>query len=438
MSSGGFYLNTATSLVMSQKLQQAIQILQYNNLELSEFLKSETEKNPFIKLIYKNPVSKQFTTNQDINAILENYPHTKGFEQNILEQITQIFSSTSLKNIALLLFENLNEHGFMKTPMELLAIRAGKSVELIESVLKKLQKCISPTGVFARNITECLILKLSEKYDDNIPINLIKIAQKIESITQKKLEDFIKTCGIHKTQILSSLKEIMSLGLYPNISITDSPIVRIPDVFVHKTGLNNWKIELNRELLPKAVIDEEYVSLVRKTSKTTTEKNFYRENIDSAHLIVNAIHQRSKTILAVTKEILNQQRDFFEHGPEYITPMILKDIADEINMHESTVSRATSNKYILTDFGIFEFKYFFSSKTEDSLGNSFSSNMIKEKIKNLIKQEDKLSPYSDEVIASLLSKVGINVARRTVSKYREALNIPTSTKRKKNKILYKI
>ena len=142
--------------------------------------------------------------------------------------------------------------------------------------------------------------------------------------------------------------------------------------------------------------------------------------------------------MKVTKEILEQQRDFFEKGPEFLAPMILKDIADEIGLHESTVSRATNNKYIMTDFGIFEFKYFFSSKTEDSYGNSFSSNMIKEKIKNLIKNEDKFSPYSDEVIASLLSEIGINIARRTISKYRESMNIPTSNKRKKNKILYKI
>ena len=141
--------------------------------------------------------------------------------------------------------------------------------------------------------------------------------------------------------------------------------------------------------------------------------------------------------MKVTKEIFDQQRDFFEKGPEFLAPMILKDISDEIGLHESTVSRATNNKCIMTDFGIFEFKYFFSSKTGDAYGNEFSSNVIKEKIKNLIKNEDKFSPYSDEVIASLLSEIGISVARRTVSKYRESMNIPTSNKRKKNKILYK-
>lgn len=442
ISSNGFYLNASTSIVMSQKLQQAIQILQFNNIELADFIKSESEKNPFIKLIDRNTSLPNSRGNKNINSenlnYIENIPENENIYNSISNQIETLFSSKLLKNIAFTLMENLDEHGLLQIPLKIIALKTQNSEDLIESVLKKLQNNITPVGIFARNIKECLQLKLSEKYDNNIPINLQKIADKIDLITHKKFEEFINLCKIKKSDVMSCFKEIIQLGLYPNIQYDDDIQTIIPDVYITKTNNNTWKIELNNETLPKVVMDEEYISIVKSVRKSTKEKRYYTENINSANSIIKAINMRACTIMKVTKEILEQQRDFFEKGPEFLAPMILKDIADEIGLHESTVSRATNNKYIMTDFGIFEFKYFFSSKTEDSYGNSFSSNMIKEKIKNLIKNEDKFSPYSDEVIASLLSEIGINIARRTISKYRESMNIPTSNKRKKNKILYKI
>lgn len=442
ISSNGFYLNASTSIVMSQKLQQAIQILQFNNIELADFIKSESEKNPFIKLIDRNASLPNSRGNKNINSenlsYIENIPENENIYNSISNQIETLFSSKLLKNIAFTLMENLDEHGLLQIPLKIIALKTQNSEDLIESVLKKLQTNLTPVGIFARNIKECLYLKLSEKYDNNIPINLQKIANKIDLITHKKFEEFINLCKIKKSDVMSCFKEIMQLGLYPNIQYDDNIQIIIPDVYITKTNNSTWKIELNNETLPKVIMDEEYISIVKSVRKSTKEKRYYTENINSANSIIKAINMRACTIMKVTKEILEQQRDFFEKGPEFLAPMILKDIADEIGLHESTVSRATNNKYIMTDFGIFEFKYFFSSKTEDSYGNSFSSNMIKEKIKNLIKNEDKFSPYSDEVIASLLSEIGINIARRTISKYRESMNIPTSNKRKKNKILYKI
>lgn len=443
-------LNSSQSLVMSPKMQQAIKILQMNNLELSEYIENEFEKNPFISIEHfkKNPsITSKYNFDDDFDFIA-NVKNEESIYDNISAQIDNEITDRKENEIAKILIQFLDERGFLNKSTLEIAENCNLSFEDVEKTIKKLQDVIEPTGIFSRNIEECIKVKLqNEIYIKKILKSnklltkdecddIVNVAKHMNEIFKNNIGTVIKNTKITKERIIKALKYIKKIGIHPNFQLVKTEIInRIPDVIIKKNDNDDWRVELNNETLPKILIEEEYYSEISKNLKNKEEKTFVKENFSTANWLKNAVNQRANTILKIAKEILYQQKNFFENGTESIRSLTLKDIADEIGVHESTVSRATSNKFIETDFGIFEFKYFFSSHIETSDGKC-SSNAIKEKIFKLISNEDKKNPYSDEIIVSILSKIGINIARRTVAKYRESIGIESSQKRKLLKILY--
>lgn len=421
-------LKTSGSLIMIPKMQEAIQILQFNNSELSDYIESEQIKNPFLSY----EPSKQKSCNYDSHLnYIANIKYKASFYENLEQQIKLKIKNKETQSVGIILINFLDEHGLIETSVKNISKETGIKLEKILDTLKILQHEIEPVGIFATNLEECIKIKLdndkSINQESKLYKNIIKISKEFENILSPNI---IKKLNISKEDFIKALKYIKKLGLHPNIeSYETEPITKIPDIIIKEDG-GNWKVEINTETLPKTYINNEYYSLISKNIRTKQEKNYISSHIKNAKWMINAIEQRTNTILKISKELLYQQHNFFEKGPEYIIPMTLKDLATETGLHESTVCRATNNKIIMTDFGIFEFKYFFSSGIESLNGESKSSNAIKQKIIKLIKTEDKNNPFSDDLISTILLKTGINISRRTVTKYRESMRIPSSQKRK--------
>lgn len=421
-------LKTTGSLIMIPKMQEAIQILQLNNSELSDYIESEHIKNPF--LAYEPCAKKSCSYDSNLNYI-ENIKYNESIYENLENQIKLKIKSKEAQKIGIILIKFLDEHGIIETSTENISKETGIGIPKILSTIKILQEEIEPVGMFAQNIEECIKIKLDNdetiRQGSKLYKNIIKISKEFKNILSPNI---IKKLDISKEDFIKALNYIKKLGLTPNIHGQETELfTKIPDVIIKEDG-GNWKVEINTETLPKTYIDTEYYALISKNLKTKQEKNYVSSHIKNAKWMLSAIEQRTNTILKISKELLYQQHDFFEKGPEYLIPMTLKDLATETGLHESTVCRATNNKILLTDFGIFDFKYFFSSSIESINGESKSSNVIKQKIIKLIKSEDKDNPFSDDLISTILLKTGINISRRTVTKYRESMNIPSSQKRK--------
>jgi RNA polymerase sigma-54 factor len=300
--------------------------------------------------------------------------------------------------------------------------------------LQKLQQ-LEPTGVFARNLSECLRLQLAEK---NLLNNAMQsLLDNLELLAKGQFKALAQLCGVTEQQLHPMIAEIKKLDPKPGRKFASEATGFIyPDILVHKNAAGNFIIELNNELLPQFEVQRDYYHQL-KSSGNACVNQYLSEHFKNANHLIYSLKQREKTLLKVTEMLIEKQSHFFNYGSSYIVPMTLKTIADAVNMHESTISRITTNKYIGTEFGIFELKYFFSSsinKTNSS--QNCSSTIVKDMIKNLVNHED--APLSDEEIVEILKVRQINIARRTVAKYREEMKIPNSTQRKQEKLLNNI
>ena len=358
-----------------------------------------------------------------------------GRELSLAEHLEAQLSVAGLaaadRAIALTLIDSVDEGGYLRADLEELAERLGCDIERIEGVLGALQG-FEPTGVFARDVAECLALQLREK--DRFDPAMQALVANLELLARRDMAGLKRICGVDDEDLREMIAELRALTPRPGAAFGGEPAQAVvPDVFVREGAAGLWHVELNTDTLPKLLVDHRYHARVAKGARTDQEKTFVSDCIASANWLVKSLDQRAKTILKVASEIVRQQDGFLAFGVEHLRPLNLKTVADAIGMHESTVSRVTSNKYLATPRGVFEMKFFFTSSIASSSGGeAHSAEAVRHKIRHLIDAERADGEvHSDDSIVDILKQAGVDIARRTVAKYREAMRIPSSVERKR-------
>jgi len=324
---------------------------------------------------------------------------------------------------------NLNRDGYREVSIEEIAAMSGQPVEAVESALSTLQS-FDPIGVCDRDLKECLLIQANHLgLADTIVIDII--TNHIKHLENKNYKAICKDLKISIKEVIAAVNVIKMLEPKPGREYSDDePQYISPDIYVYKFE-NEFVIMLNDDGMPKLRINPYYKKAISRGEKITSEtKDYLQDKMRSAAWLIRSIHQRQKTIYRVMESILKFQREFFEKGISRLKPMVLRDVAQDIGMHESTISRVTTNKYAYTPQGIFELKYFFNSSINRVHGEAIASTSVQDKIKKIIESEDAKKPYSDDKIAKLLKEENIDIARRTVAKYREMLGVLSSNKRK--------
>jgi RNA polymerase sigma-54 factor len=438
------------SLSMTTSMHQSINILQMSNLELSAFAAAELGKNPFIEddstpaetKTKNQDIQEKFTSNTSRNNnsyssqdFLENIVKEVTLKEHIIEQINISFDDNKHILIANYLLDYLQSNGYLNVDLNEVATNLKCDLIVVEEVLKTLQT-FDPAGIFARNLKECLLLQLSEQ--PNVSQALLKMVQNIDLIASGNLKKLSKLCNVDISDLGNLIKQIKLLNPKPaNGFLVEQTSYKIPDVILTILENGELKLEINEGAMPKLKVNHEYYIKIKDGVVAKDEKEFIKNEIESATTIVKGIEQRAITIIKVAKAIVENQIDFFTRGVMFLKPMTLNTIAVITGFNESTVSRSTSNKYIATPSGIYELKYFFSSSLSSTraVGDDISSTKAKEIIRQIVLSEDPDAILSDDDITEQLGKFNISIARRTVAKYREALDIPTSAVRKRNRAI---
>ena len=488
-------------LVMTPQLQQAIRLLQYSNLELSQFIEGELERNPLLELeeavpdapaapsevesersdagegpdsddwldlekpvaadaadsfdteyenVYPDTPSAEMgpdpngsqwsqvknrgSSFDDDDANLEAYATADiTLREHLVEQVALAITDPAERVVAQYLIDPVDEAGYLHEDLADIEAKLAAPEAMVERVLGVLQG-FDPAGVCARSLAECLALQLKEqnRYDPQIAALL----DNLSLIATHNLAALKRAVGVDSDELAEMIAEIKTLNPKPGLkfgSVQVQPVV--PDIIVRPGNDGSWLIELNSDTLPRVLVNRVYYAKVSKTARNEKDKGYLLECLQTANWLVKSLDQRARTILRVAEEIVRQQDAFFTHGVQYLRPMNLKTVADAISMHESTVSRVTSNKYIATPRGILELKYFFTSSiaSADGEGEAHSSEAVRHRIKQLIEGEVPQAILSDDMIVERLKSDGVDIARRTVAKYREAMRIPSSVQRRRDK-----
>jgi len=352
---------------------------------------------------------------------------------HLISQINIDFAEQTDRMIAGRLMEMLDDNGWLAGALEPVAIALGCSVDRVREVLSRCQQ-LDPAGVFARSLSECLAIQLREK--ERLDPAIKALLDNLPLLGKREFAQLGKLCRVDNEDLLQMVSEIKELNPKPASEfLHDVPQSVVPDVFVRRRK-EGWIVELNSDTMPRVLVNNRYYALVRKQLRSKSDKEFLSERFQSANWLVRAFHQRAETILKVASELVVQQEAFFENGVEFLKPLTLRDVAKVTSVHESTVSRVTANKYLEMSRGIFEMKYFFNSAIgQNELGESLSSESIRFRIKSLIGEEAPESVLSDDRVADILKDEGIDIARRTVAKYRDAMQIPSSVQRRREKAL---
>lgn len=353
--------------------------------------------------------------------------------EHLSEQISLLIGRPEHRLIARNLIDNLDDKGYLAADCDTIALQLGAPVEVVEQVLAKVQG-VDPVGVFARNLPECLALQLMDK--NRLDPMMAALLENLDLVAGHDFETLMKKISATREDIAGMLLEIRELDPRPGQAFDGAPMQAIlPDVFVREGPNGQWLIELNSDVLPKVLVNRTYYATVTKNALKPDEKSFLVDCLQTANWLTKSLDQRAQTILKVAQEIVRMQDGFLLHGVTHLRPMTLKNVADAIDVHESTVSRVTTNKYIATQRGLFEMKYFFTTALASSEGNKeHSAESVRYLIKGMIEKETLKAILSDDTIAHMLQKShSIEVARRTVAKYREGLNIPSSVVRRRQK-----
>ncbi|PPR80022.1 MAG: RNA polymerase sigma-54 factor 2 [Alphaproteobacteria bacterium MarineAlpha2_Bin1] len=354
---------------------------------------------------------------------------------HLLEQLNADISDPGERLIGYNIIHMLDSAGYFKSDISTVSEIIGCDESKTFEVLEKLKK-FDPVGVFARDLSECLTLQLKEKnrFDPIIE----RLIENLDLLAKHDEKALLQKCGVSLEELIEMVEEIKSLNPKPgDLYNTDVAQTVVPDVFIKKSNDFNWSVELNTDTLPKVLVNRKYSSLVNNKNSSDIDRIYINEQLNSANWLVKSLEQRAQTILKVATEIVKQQNEFFSNGIKYLKPLTLKDIAEKIEMHESTVSRVTSNKYIESPRGVFQMKYFFTTSITTSHGDSsLSSETVKVRIKELIDNEEPDDILSDDKIVEILIKEDIDIARRTIAKYRESLRIPSSVIRRRQKKPY--
>lgn len=351
---------------------------------------------------------------------------------HLMDQMAIAIADPMERMIGADLIDSVNEAGYITGSLDGVAERLGIDVAKVEIVLATLHT-FEPAGILARDLGECLRLQLEDqnRYDPA----MAALLDNLELLAKRKIDELVRLCGVDQDDIADMILEIQELKPKPGHAFGEEVVQPVvPDVFVREKPDGGWFIELNGDTLPKVLVNARYFAKVNKMASKKDEKTYLNECLTNANWLVKSLDQRAKTILKVSTEIVKQQDGFLANGIRHLRPLNLKTIAEAINMHESTVSRVTSNKYMATPRGVFELKYFFTSAIASSLGGeAHSAESVRARIKSLVQDENPQSILSDDKLVILLKQDGVDIARRTVAKYREALRIPSSVQRRRQK-----
>lgn len=464
-------LKLSQQLVMTPQLQQAIKLLQLSRIELLETVQQELLENPFLEETHADDApahaeetrpssvedSDGYTAEVARNADWEDYlgefsstsRQTTAREMELPEEMSSYETRFSIKpsleghltwqlrlsrlaeeqmDIGEIIIGNLTSSGYLHTSVDEIAQMANCTAGAAEEVLKVIQR-FDPVGVAARTPQECLMIQIEILRYDRDPILVGLVRDHLEDLEAKRYKPLLRKFQLTLEDLREYLDIIQTLDPMPGASYGESePTYVSPDVFVYFFD-GDFVVVQNEEGLPQLQLSSLYNDSL--TARTDTEKEYFQDKMRAASWLIKSLYQRQRTLYKVVESIVKYQRPFFEEGVSRLKPLILKDIADDIGMHESTVSRITSNKYVATPHGVFELKFFFNSALSLDDGSEVGSESVKALIKKLIGEEDPKSPLSDERLGEVLKDtLKVNIARRTVAKYRTALNIPSSSKRR--------
>lgn len=459
----GFELNLEQTqkLIMTPELRQAIQILQFNNVELVEYINKQIEANPFIEITGikkesnekdKESLKKENKKDEiDWNEVVEKYDdisyktYNKSYEnkqtfesytskkmslkEHLMTQLGVTIKNENERNIGELIIESLDRKGYLIASIQDLSLQLSENPVEVERVLRMIQT-FDPVGVGARSLSECLSIQLKEKgiTDENI---YTIVDSYLDEIATNRIQKISKDLHIPVKRVQSICDIIRMLEPKPARGfVVDSDSIRyiVPDVTIEKIN-DEYVIIVNDSNFPILSISRYYKNMLGNVSDKETSKFLY-DKFNSSMWLIKSIEQRRHTLYKVVESIVKFQRGFFDEGNKALKPLVLKDVADEISVHESTVSRATNGKYVQTPRGIFELKYFFTSSVSDVSGG-ISSTSVKSTIKDIVDREDTKKPLSDQKITDILKEKGIEISRRTVAKYRDELRIPSSSMRRR-------
>jgi RNA polymerase sigma-54 factor len=328
----------------------------------------------------------------------------------------------------------LDENGYIGGGLDGVAALLDCDPVRVEEVLARLQQ-FDPPGIFARDLPECLALQLRDR--NRLDPAMRALLDHLPLLAARNIPALIRVCQVDAEDMAEMISEIKSLDPRPGLAF-DPPLAQpvVPDILMRAQPDGGWIIELNNETLPRVLVNNKYHARISQVARSKAEKDYLTDRLHAANWLVKSLHQRATTILKVAAEIVRQQDAFFRRGVQSLRPLILRDIAEAIGMHESTVSRVTSNKYMATPRGLYELKYFFTSSIPASSGgDAHSAEAVRHLIRSLIDREAPGATLSDERIVELLQRDGVDIARRTVAKYREAMRIPSSVQRRREKML---
>jgi len=481
------------SLVMTPQLQQAIKLLQLSNIELAEYCEQELEKNPLLERDESAPVAEperepaeRDRSDEPLEAALarddlskcgemdssrddfhegEEAPAAAMPSQPLADWTTvkssqrfegdeDLLESTvadggSLKDyllgqlsiaaldsdkrlICVALIDAVDEAGYLRADLDEVAARLGADRLAVDETLAVLQG-FDPIGIGARDLAECLALQLKEK--DRFDPAMATMIAHLDLVAKRDTAQLAQLCGVDAGDIADMIAEIRALSPKPGLEFGSEPVQPVvPDVIVREGPDGSWQVELNSDTLPRLLVNSRYYATVSSRARDKDSKNYLTDCMNNANWLVKSLDQRARTIMKVASEIVRQQDGFLTYGVRHLRPLNLRAIADAIGMHESTVSRVTSNKYIATPRGLFELKYFFTAAIQSMNGaEAHSAEAVRDRIREMIERENSIEILSDDRIVSMLTADGVNIARRTVAKYREAMRIPSSVERRRLK-----
>lgn len=492
-------LKQGQSLTMTPQLMQSIRLLQYTPLELSQFIEQQIQSNPLLELVDKdeslpnqavdwelpkgdnspmvdgdisqvknmeNVLDVNMTNvfpDDEVSPQLNSNPRDKddyqvgpsgemrlsgesidfdsfsarapGMREAMSEQVAVEFRSVGERLIAMELIDHLDDAGYFDADLSDVADRLAIELAAVEGILGRVQQ-FDPPGIFARNLSECLGLQLHRK--KKLHPAMAVLIENLDLLARKDFKSLCRVCGVGEQKILEMMADIQSLDPKPGTNFASHEVQTvIPEILLDRLDDGAWRVEINSDTLPHVLVDQSYFSTVTQgVDKASADYKFMNECLQSANWLSRSLDQRAQTIIKVATEIVKHQQAFFDKGVQHLKPLNLKTIAEAIGMHESTISRVTSNKYMMTPRGLFELKYFFTVSIGGVDGqNNHSAESIRQRIKVLIDAEDVKKILSDDYIVSLLKEENIEIARRTVAKYRESLNIASSVQRRREKKL---
>ena len=490
-------LRQSQSLVMTPQLQQAIKLLQLSNLELSSFVEQELERNPLLERdeqaepradaeqppaqtsqitatdtvlaegsaqasemdtdlsnVYSEDSRTELAGVQGLDAdgmggswaslrntggrfddqdvdLEDILTRDQTLRDHLTEQLQVAIHSPVERLIGAYLIDMTDEAGYLRGDLEHVAQRLNCPLSVVDGVLTVMQG-FDPSGVMARTLKECLAIQLKER--DRLDPFMARLLDHLELVGRRDYGTLMREIGVDQEDLADMLADLKRCNPKPGLQFGSEPVQPvIPDVFVRESTDGSWAVELNSETLPRILVNSRYYAQVAK-GVTGKDKAYLTDCLNSANWLAKSLDQRARTILKVASEIVRQQDGFLAHGVQHLRPLNLRTIADAIEMHESTVSRVTANKYMATKRGVFELKYFFTSAIASCEGGeAHSAEAVRHRIKILIDGETAQEILSDDRIVELLRGAGIDIARRTVAKYREALRIPSSVQRRRLK-----